>query len=220
MLRRSIAVLIITLATAVSVSAAPILLNTVLTGDPRPNNPDNLRVIVTVAGDTTSNVTSWTVDLDMAAYHPSARLDEFGFNLRGGYTNYAFSNFNLPYSSTGGTLNGSGGSTFLLTLDDPSGNRYDATNVTSLRFNVTKNTGTFSMDDFLLAPTSCSSDSLLGCNQLGVHLQALNGLSGSGVATGNYPPPPPPPTSVPEPASLLLMAAGLGLAARLGSRKA
>jgi hypothetical protein len=196
------------------VLAAPITLQTTLLGDPRLNNPDDLRVIVSVLGDTSSNVSYWTVDLDMAAAHPNARLDEFGFNLLGPSSFYQFSHFNLPYTPTGGTLNGSGGATFMLTLDDPSGNKYDATNVKSLIFQVTK-TSNFALDDFLLAPTSCSSDSLLGCNQLGVHLQALNGGEGSGVALGNYPQPTPAP--VPEPGSLLLLgigAAGAAIARR------
>lgn len=188
------------------VLAVPITFQTTLLGDPRPNNPDDLRVIVSVLGDTTSRVSYWTVDLDMAIAHPNARLDEFGFNLRGPSSLYQFSHFNLPYTPTGGTLNGSGGANFLLTLDDPRGNRYDATNANSLTFRVTK-TSNFALDDFLLAPTSCSSNSLLGCNQLGVHLQALTGGEGSGVALGNYPQPP---ASVPEPGSLLMM--GLGAA--------
>lgn len=212
--RISVAFLLLGVLGVTSAAAAPILINTTLTGDPRPSNPDNLRVLVSISGDTLSNVAFWTVDLDMAAAHPNARLDEFGFNLLGPSSIYSFSNFNLPYTRTTGNLNGSGGATFLLTLDDPRGNRYDATNVTSLTFRVTKSTGNFTLNDFLLAPVSCSNDSLLGCNQLGAHLQALNtssGQSDSGVALGNYAPPPPPP-AVPEPGTLALMAVGVAAA--------
>lgn len=204
---------------ASSANAAPILLSTTLTGDPRPENPDNLRVLVSVIGDTLSNIAYWTVDLDMAAYHPNARLDEFGFNLLGAASNYAFNNFNLPYTPVTGTLNGSGGTTFLLMLNDPNGNRYDASNVTSLTFQVRKSTGAFTLDDFVLAPVSCSNNSLLGCNQLGAHLQALSttgGQSDSGAAVGNYRPPPPPPVSVPEPGTLVLL--GLGVVAAAARR--
>ena len=194
--------------------AVPFNFTATLTGDPRPANPDDLEVIVSVLGDTTSTVTYWTVDLNMTAEHPDARLDQFGFNLLGARSNYTFGSFNLPYTPTTGSLNGSGGTTFLLTLDDPSGHRSDATNIRTLSFTVTKNS-TFSMDDFLLAPVSCSNDTLLGCNQLGAHLQALAG-GASGVAVGDYPtppPPPPPPAPVPEPASLVLVAAGALLGA-------
>ena len=192
--------------------ATPINFTVALTGDPRPNNPDGLEVMVSILGDTTSSVSYWTVDLTMNADHPNARLDEFGFNLLGSQANYTFGGFNLPYSPIAGGLNGSGGTSFLLTLNDPDGNRDDATNLTSLSFTVTKNS-TFTVDDFLTAPTSCSSDAFLGCNQLGAHLQALAGGS-SGVATGNYSGGS---ASVPEPNAVTLMGAGIliaGLAQR------
>ena len=189
-------------------AAIPISFTTLLTGDPRPDNPDGLEVLVSVLGDTSSQVTHWTVDLRMNAEHPNARLDEFGFNLLGAQSNYTFGGFNLPYTPTVGTLNGSGSTTFLLTLDDPSGHSSDATNITNLSFTVTK-TSNFTFDDFLLAPVSCSSDTLLGCNQLGAHLQALGG-GASGVATGNYPVAPP--AAVPEPGAALLIGMGVAIA--------
>ena len=185
-------------------AATPISLTLTLTGDPRPQNPDGLEVVVSILGDTTSSVTHWTVDLTMNAEHPNARLDEFGFNLLGVRSNYTFGGFNLPYTPSAGNLNGSGGTTFLLTLDDPNGNRYDANNLTSLSFTVTK-TSNFTMNDFLLAPVSCSNDTLLGCNQLGAHLQALAG-GASGVATGNFETPS---ASVPEPSAVAFLGAGI-----------
>ena len=192
-------------------SATPFTLNAILQGDPRPENPDDLRILVSILGDTTSNVTNWTVDLDMAATHPDARLDEFGFNLLGLASQYSFSGFNLPYTSVTGTLNGSGSTTFMMTLNDPSGWRQDATNSNSLSFQVINNAGSFSLNHFLLAPTSCSNNALIGCNQLGAHLQAVGDASAeSGVAVGNYGPPP---ASVPEPGTLLLMFVGAGVAA-------
>jgi hypothetical protein len=214
--RVALVLALVTFGVASTALAAPFTLTTVLRGDPRPANPDNLEVAVSITGDTDSRVTYWTVDLNMPIYHPNARLDEFGFNLVGARTNYTFSNFNLPYTPTMGTLNGSGGTTFLLTLDDPSGHRSDATNIRNLTFQVTNLSRNFTLNDFLLAPTSCSNDSLLGCNQIGAHLQALNGGDGSGIATGNYPappPPPPPPVSVPEPGTMLLVALGATVAA-------
>lgn len=209
--RLSVALIVATLLCPAAASATPFTLNALLLGDPRPENPDNLRVLVSILGDTTSNVTNWTVDLDMAATHPNARLDEFGFNLLGRASQYSFSGFNLPYTRVGGTLNGSGSTTFMLTLNDPAGNRYDATNANSLTFRVTNSAGNFSLNDFLLAPTSCSNNALIGCNQLGAHLQAVGDRSGqSGVAVGNYGGPP---ASVPEPGTLLLIGIGAAVAA-------
>ena len=212
--RTAVLTAVFALGSASLAAAAPINLSALLTGDPRPANPDGLEVLVSVLGDTSSNVTQWTVDLRMNDEHPNARLDEFGFNLLGSQSNYSFGNFNLPYTPVLGTLNGSGATTFLLTLDDPSGHRSDATNIRNLSFTVTK-TSNFSLDDFLLAPVSCSNDSLLGCNQMGAHLQALaNGASG--VATGNYPAPP---ASVPEPGASLLIGTGLAIAGAFRRRR-
>ena len=212
---RVCALVLLGLLCGVSLAAAtPISFSVTLTGDPRPNNPDGLEVVVSVVGDTTSNVTYWTVDLIMNTEHPNARLDEFGFNLLGLSTQYTFGNFSLPYTPVSGTLNGSGGTTFLLTLDDPSGNSRDATNLTSLSFTVTK-TSNFTMDDFLLAPVSCSNDTLLGCNQLGAHLVSLAG-GASGVATGNFQPPS---ASVPEPSAMAFVGAGLLFAAAWQRRR-
>lgn len=198
--------------------ASPINITTLLTGDPRPGSPDNLTVRVSVVGDTTSAITKWTVNLEMADVYPNARLDEFGFNLTGVASQYSFSDFSLPYSPITGSLNGSGNTTFMLTLNDPPGNANDATNVsplniTSLSFTLTK-TSNFLPSDFFDAPVSCSSDDILGCNQMAAHLQAV-GTTGasSGVATGNYGVVNP----VPEPGTMLLL--GSGAAASFFARR-
>src|SRR5512145_788134 len=61
-------------------SAAAISFTTLLSGDPRLENPDGLKVQVSI-DQIASDTTRWTVDLMMDAIHPNARLDEFGFNL-------------------------------------------------------------------------------------------------------------------------------------------
>jgi hypothetical protein len=200
----------IILTSATSLLASPINISTLLTGDPRPGSPDNLTVRVSVLGDTGGNVTKWTVNLEMGDVYPDARLDEFGFNLVGSGSQYSFSNFNLPYSPVTGSLNGSGNTTFMLTLNDPAGNSNDATNISpiniySLSFTLTK-TSNFLLSDFLDAPASCSNDDILGCNQLAAHLQAVgaNGLN-SGVAVGGYEGQVNP---VPEPGTMMLLGSG------------
>ena len=49
---------------AVPVSAGPINISTVLTGDSRPDRPDNLDVLVSITGDESSNTTYWNVNID------------------------------------------------------------------------------------------------------------------------------------------------------------
>ena len=195
---------VVTFLNAAAVSADPISFTTLLTGDPRPEAPDGLKVRVSVntLADN-DHVTLWTVDLDMDDVHPLARLDQFALNLFIADSPYSFGDSSLPYETGSGTLHGSGGANFMMILNDPKGNANDATNATSLIFRLTK-PASFTMDDFVLAPTSCSNNALLGCNQLGAHLVGLgvNG-EGSGVAVGNYAA-----TPVPEPATLVLLGSG------------
>lgn len=95
-----------------AVSAHAFVLSAQLVGDSRVNNPDNivLDVTITVAG----NMASWIIDINSPA-HPSAKLDEFYFNLASmSANNLTFSGFD----PVGWTINapasvqGAGGTTF------------------------------------------------------------------------------------------------------------
>ena len=199
-------------------SADPISLTTFLSGDPRLENPDGLEVQVTIE-QIASDTTRWTVDLIMDALYPNARLDEFGFNLFvDPSVKYTVSDISPVYTAaTEDKLAGYGGgktATFFFTLDDPTGNANDATNLTSLSFLVTKSTA-FTLNDFFSAPETCAG-TLLGCNQLAAHIVGLSeGVSG--VAAGDYGDPRDP-TPVPEPSSLILLGSG-ALAAAFGRRR-
>jgi hypothetical protein len=214
------------LATAPRAEATPFTVYSQLTGDFRTGNPDGLLVNVTITGDTTSNVTNWLVDLDMAAVHPSARLGVFAFNVSTEWFQYVtFSNFS-PASWTmtsGNNVPGSGGADFRFETNDPAGSSNNVTNSQSLSFTATLNssfggTQTWSEANFLNAALSTGGGIPDPGAQMGAHIQSLStagctGCSDSGFASGNYT------SRVPEPTTLLLM--GLGLtAATFGRRRA
>jgi hypothetical protein len=185
-----------------------------LSGDGRVDNPDDLSALVTITGDTASNVTNWILDLTMDATHPTAALHEFYFNLLGSTAEYTVSNFSPSSWSVTGTdtkAKGSGNAPFMFELSGPNNT---VTNAVNLTFDVTKSTGTFTLADFFFAPGSCSADGDLGCGQLGAHigsLSAAQGQSDSGFALGDYAVKV---SQIPEPASLALFGLGLvGLAA-------
>ena len=195
--------------------ASPFTIVSQLTGDPRVGNPDNLVVDVTIVGDTTSAVVNWTVDIN-SPLHPDVKLDEFYFNMVGLGTDYSFSAINpsdwaiaTPASTAGG-----GSIAFLFEALDPPGPP-DAANITNaqdLTFTMTKVSGNFLTSDFLNAPSSCSSDAVLGCGQLGAHLQSLlvagAAQSDSGFALAGYVRTSPD-IPVPEPATLALLGAAM-----------
>lgn len=180
-----------------AVSAAPISVLGTLTGDPRIDNPDNLIINVTVAGDTGSNVVNWVVDI-ASPLHPNAKLDEFYFSVVGAAADYSFSGFSptgwlitSPATTQGG---GNFNPTFLFqAANGVSGNNaIDVTNAVNLTFTMTKASGNFAASDFLSAPSLCSSEAVLSCGQMGAHLQSLSvpagttGMSDSGFLLGNY----------------------------------
>lgn len=172
--------------------ASPISIISILTGDGRPANPDNIIIDVSVSGDTTSNSVSWIVDIN-SPLHPNAVLGGFYFNVLGLTTDYSFSGFNPAGWSVTSSSNaqGSGSMDFLFEADDPSGPSNNVTNSVNLVFTMMKTSGNFTVADFLTAETDCSNDTALGCGQLGAHVRSLtpavgSGQGDSGFALGNY----------------------------------
>ncbi len=199
--------------------AEPLFLSATLSDDGRLDNPDSLSVLVTITGDTTSNVSSWVIDLAMNDAHPAAALHEVYFNLLGSSTDYTIPNVSpVTWSLTGTDVKakGSGNAKFMFELEGPN---HTVTNGASLSFDIMKTTGLFTLEDFLLAGDGCSRDAALGCGQLGAHIGSLtngSGQSDSGFALGDY--------SVratvaqvPEPGLLALV--GLGVAGFIAGRR-
>ena len=196
-------------------SAVPFTVTSVLTGDFRDTNPDNLFVNVTITGDTTSNIANWVVDV-ASPLHPDARLGVFAFNLALDLgQSVSFSNFSpasWTVTSPADNVPGSGGADFRFEAADPPGASNNVTNAVNLTFQSTLIGGNWSTLNFLNAPLSDGAGIPDPGSQLGAHLQSLStagcsGCSDSGFASGNYQGPPT--TSVPEPATLLLYGIGL-----------
>jgi hypothetical protein len=208
---------------ASTAEAVPFTITSVLTGDIRPQNPDNLIVNVTVTGDTTSNVTNWLVDIN-SPLHPQATLGGLFFNLAVDPTLLSFSNFSPSAWSVSYSTNnaeGSGGARFQFEANDPPRSTNNVTNDVSLSFTARLSSGTWNEGIFLNAPLSDGGATVDPGVQVGAHLRSLS-TSGcstcntdSGFAGGNYTPPPT--SSVPEPGSMMLM--GLGVAAFAATRR-
>jgi hypothetical protein len=205
------------------VEAVPFTITSTLTGDIRPQNPDNILINVTITGDTTSNLTNWVLDLNSPA-HPNMNLGAFFFNLAVNPTLLSFSNFspsawNIQIDRN--NANGSGGARFQFEAQDPPQSSNNVTNSTNLTFTARLSSGNWSSALFTDAPLSDGDAISDPGAQLGAHLRSLStaGCStcntDSGFAAGNYSTPPS--TSVPEPGSLMLV--GLGLVAAAASRR-
>jgi hypothetical protein len=207
----AVAFLALSMLAARPAEAVPFLLTTDLTGDFRADNPDNLLVHVTVSGDTTSNLTQWTIDLD-SSLHADLTLHGFFFNLANpAGTSLSFSNFSptawsVVVSSTG--AQGSGGAQFVFEAMDPPGGPNNVTNSTSLTFTAELSGGLWDPAFLLNAPLSTGGGIPDPGAQMGAHLRSATVTSGSdsGFASGSFAPPT---SSVPEPTTLLLT--GLGL---------
>jgi hypothetical protein len=206
------------------VEAVPFLLTTDLTGDFRAENPDNLLVHVTVSGDTTSNLTQWTVDLDSSLYL-NLTLGGFFFNLANPTgTSLTFLNFSRAswaVEATTQNAQGSGGAIFEFRASDPPGSSNNVTNSTSLTFTARLNGGLWDPSMLLNAPLSDGGGIPDPGAQMGAHLRSAiapcsSGCTDSGFASGSFQPP----TSVPEPTTLLLSGLGLIGAAMARRRRA
>ena len=190
-LRAVAAVACLAVLSAAPAAAGPISLSAHLTGDPRPSAPDNLSVNVSILGDANdAALTHWTVTLDMAASTPTAKLDEFAFNLGASMpldpslVGFEITNIAPNYSAQ--ALDklqgyGNGQANFLLTLDKKGA--AGVNNAVPLTFTVRKKAGDFAIGDFLNAPCTQGADPL-GCNQMAAHIQALS--NGGGIAVGDY----------------------------------
>ena len=189
-----------------------------LTGDPRIENPDNLIVDVTiVVDDTTPNVASWTVDIN-SPLHPNAKSTGFYFNLlsdgKFASSNVTFGNFGASFSNwvsviPATNVPGSGSMNFNFGVKAGTGPPQNLTDSPALTFDMTLTAGVFTINDFLNALPSSSSNSTLGSGQLGMHMQSLQWLnrtagnvSTSGFALGSY-------QVVPIPAAAWLLGTGL-----------
>jgi hypothetical protein len=170
--------------------AVPFEITAQLVGDPRPGNPDDIVIDVTITGDTDNNFVDWVVDLNSDPPHTNAFIGEFYFNVTGDPSDFSFSlidpddwTISTPASTVGG-----GNIVFLFEADDDQ-NNHEVDNDTNLTFRMTTSAGNFSPSDFLDAGTDCSNDATLGCGQLGAHVQGLTagaGQSDSGFVLGSY----------------------------------
>jgi len=206
-LRFSAAVLLASalLTIAVSPAAAAIAISTQLSGDPRPANPDNLFIDVSISVlDATPGLATWTVDIN-SPLHPAAKLDAFFFNLElpGAVTvsmtavsptTVATGDMEWTLATPANNAPGSGGMDFLLQealtgSGNPNNNQVN--NSVNLVFTLQLSSGVWTEEMFTTADVSTSNDAILGSGQMGAHLQSLvigsgPGATDSGFVLGNW----------------------------------
>lgn len=196
----------------------PFSIDAQLTGDPRDENPDGMVVDVTV--DVLSEYeANWTVDLsaNSSTGHSDIKLDEFYFNFASPGGTITFDNFDptswtiiTPASTVGG-----GNISFLFEANDPAGPPSTEVNVSqALTFDM--NTSFSLIDDYFFdAAENCSTDDVLGCGQLGAHVQSLaligdpDPSTDSGFVLGGFEGGGQDQGVIPEPSTFILLGAGL-----------
>ena len=204
------------LGSAVTATAEPFTIQAVLTGDFRADDPDNIVLDVTIVGDTTSNVTSWTVDLN-SPLHPDGVPGTFAFSIDGvSYSDVSFSNFSpnaWSFSIAPGTnVPGSGGANFVFESEIRPEARTTLPIATS---DVHRHIDERELESAHVhrCPAGDRRRYPVARRAAWRAVQSLStagcaGCSDSGFASGNY-------ASVPEPGSLSLLALGAVL---LGSK--
>jgi hypothetical protein len=228
--------------------AGAFVIESTLTGDPRPENPDGIVVNVTIevgteSGQTDDSTAKWTIDIESDPPHSNIRMDSFYFNLAAPYSDFDFFDYDptdwivdqVGSASSGSGTNSiqGGGSQFVFESSDTSlsnspNSEPNVDNDTNLTFFMTYLDGAIGSELFFDALPGEIEDTFTG--QLGAHLLSLSTDTcsdcASGFALGSYgvgggpsgPSGDPIVPQVPEPQTLWLIGLGLAAFTRIGWR--